>query len=128
MFDFTKAQRQTLDLLNKLNLGTHQKMGDPEITARIEAYEMAYRMQARAVSSPGARFPTGKSPEIQVADPTKVPPREPAQQPACAPSDAGNTMWHRSAPPTLHGEAMGEGSAGETPQDPGSRVIPGEPR
>ena len=42
------AQRQTLDLLKKLNRGTHQKMGDPEINARIEAYEMAYRMQARA--------------------------------------------------------------------------------
>ena len=42
------AQRQTLDLLNKLNRGSHGKMGDPEINARIEAYEMAYRMQARA--------------------------------------------------------------------------------
>ena len=31
------AQRQTLDLLNKLNRRTHQRMGDPEITARIEA-------------------------------------------------------------------------------------------
>ena len=40
------AARQTLDLLNKLNRGTHGKMGDPEINARIEAYEMAYRMQA----------------------------------------------------------------------------------
>ena len=42
------AQRQTLDLLNTLNRGSHGKMGDPEINARIEAYEMAYRMQARA--------------------------------------------------------------------------------
>jgi len=43
-----KAQRQTLDLLQKLNKERSQVMGDPEITARIEAYEMAYRMQSRA--------------------------------------------------------------------------------
>jgi uncharacterized protein (DUF1501 family) len=42
------AQRQTLDLLNTLNRQSHQRLGDPEINARIEAYEMAYRMQARA--------------------------------------------------------------------------------
>jgi len=42
------AQRQTLDLIHKLNKGNFKKMGDPEINARIEAYEMAYRMQARA--------------------------------------------------------------------------------
>jgi len=42
------AQRQTLDLLNKLNRNSLNRMGDPEINARIEAYEMAYRMQARA--------------------------------------------------------------------------------
>jgi hypothetical protein len=42
------AQRQTLDLLSKLNRNSLNRMGDPEINARIEAYEMAYRMQARA--------------------------------------------------------------------------------
>ena len=42
------TQRQTLDLLSKLNRNSLNRMGDPEINARIEAYEMAYRMQARA--------------------------------------------------------------------------------
>ncbi len=43
-----QAQRQTLDLLNKLNSERASIMGDPEINARIEAYEMAFRMQSRA--------------------------------------------------------------------------------
>ena len=43
-----KAQRHTLDLLNTLNQSSLSQFGDPEINARIEAYEMAYRMQARA--------------------------------------------------------------------------------
>ena len=41
-------QRDTVDTVNRLNrlhLGT---MGDPEIAARIEAFEMAYRMQGVA--------------------------------------------------------------------------------
>ena len=42
------AQRHTLDLLNTLNQKNLGQVGDPEINARIEAYEMAYRMQARA--------------------------------------------------------------------------------
>lgn len=42
------TQRQTIDLIRKLNQQRLDLLGDPEITARIEAYEMAYRMQARA--------------------------------------------------------------------------------
>ena len=42
------AQRQTLDALSHLNGLSHQQLRDPEIKTRIEAYEMAYRMQARA--------------------------------------------------------------------------------
>ena len=42
------AQRHTLDLLSTLNQSSLGQFGDPEINARIEAYEMAYRMQARA--------------------------------------------------------------------------------
>ena len=42
------AQRQTLDALSHLNELSHQQLRDPEIKTRIEAYEMAYRMQARA--------------------------------------------------------------------------------
>ncbi len=44
----TRAQRETLDTLAKLNRRRLDVVGDPEIVTRIEAYEMAYRMQARA--------------------------------------------------------------------------------
>ena len=43
-----RAQRASLDLLGDLNQHRHARVGDPEISSRIEAYEMAYRMQARA--------------------------------------------------------------------------------
>lgn len=42
------TQRQTIDLIRTLNQQRLAVLGDPEITARIEAYEMAYRMQTRA--------------------------------------------------------------------------------
>ena len=42
------AQRDTLDLINRLNRDRLQRVGDPEIATRIGAYEMAFRMQARA--------------------------------------------------------------------------------
>jgi len=44
----TQAQRDSLDLIRGLNQKHHDVMRDPEITTRIEAYEMAFRMQARA--------------------------------------------------------------------------------
>jgi hypothetical protein len=40
-----KARRQMLDNLSQLNELSYEEMGDPEITARIRQYEMAYRMQ-----------------------------------------------------------------------------------
>jgi len=43
-----QTQRQTLDLIQKLNQRQLALIGDPEIATRMEAYEMAYRMQARA--------------------------------------------------------------------------------
>lgn len=43
-----ETQRQTLDLIRKLNEKRLGAVGDPEIATRIEAYEMAYRMQARS--------------------------------------------------------------------------------
>jgi hypothetical protein len=43
-----QAQRDTLDLLRQLNEQRLAIAGDPEITTRINAYEMAYRMQSRA--------------------------------------------------------------------------------
>src|SRR5262245_13417285 len=55
-----KMQRRTLDLIKELNekhLGT---MGDPEIATRINAFEMAYRMQS---SGPELTDISGEKPE-----------------------------------------------------------------
>ncbi len=38
-------QRQTIDAVNLLNHNRFQSIGDPEITSRISAFEMAFRMQ-----------------------------------------------------------------------------------
>jgi uncharacterized protein (DUF1501 family) len=42
------VQRQTLDLISDLNHQRYASVGVDQITTRIESYEMAYRMQARA--------------------------------------------------------------------------------
>ncbi|MDC0302570.1 DUF1501 domain-containing protein [bacterium] len=39
-------RRRELDLLKWMNIRQHQTLGDPEIKARIESYELAFRMQA----------------------------------------------------------------------------------
>jgi uncharacterized protein (DUF1501 family) len=44
----TRAQRDALDLIRQLNRQRLDVIGDPEIATRIDAYEMAFRMQARA--------------------------------------------------------------------------------
>lgn len=44
----TRAQRESLDLIQSLNRRQLGAIGDPEIETRINAYEMAYRMQMRA--------------------------------------------------------------------------------
>lgn len=43
-----RAQRDSLDLIRQLNEERLEIVGDPEIATRINAYEMAYRMQMRA--------------------------------------------------------------------------------
>ncbi|MCH7726829.1 MAG: DUF1501 domain-containing protein, partial [Planctomycetes bacterium] len=43
-----QSQRETLDLVRHLNELRMSEVGDPEIATRISAYEMAFRMQARA--------------------------------------------------------------------------------
>jgi len=43
-----QTQRDSLDALSALNTRRLGVMGDPEIAARISAFEMAYRMQASA--------------------------------------------------------------------------------
>ena len=42
------AQRDSLDTLQRLNQLALRDIGDPEIAARIQAYEMAYRLQTSA--------------------------------------------------------------------------------
>jgi len=44
----TDTQRVSLDTLNELNELARQTAGDPEIAARIQSYEMAYRLQTSA--------------------------------------------------------------------------------
>ena len=43
-----QSQRKTIDLISKLNRRRFDRVGVDEINTRIESYEMAYRMQARA--------------------------------------------------------------------------------
>ena len=43
-----KLQRDSLDSIARLNKMHFDEMGDPEITTRVNAYEMAYRMQSGA--------------------------------------------------------------------------------
>jgi hypothetical protein len=43
-----QAQRDSLDTLGRLNEMAVSRFGDPETAARIQAYEMAYRLQASA--------------------------------------------------------------------------------
>ena len=43
-----KTQRKFIDKVNELNRGRLGVVGDPEIETRINAYEMAYRMQSSA--------------------------------------------------------------------------------
>ncbi len=43
-----RAQRESLDLIRRLNERRLDQLEDPEIATRINAYEMAYRMQTRA--------------------------------------------------------------------------------
>ena len=43
-----ETQRTSLDSLNRLNALAHRSSHDPEIAARIQSYEMAYRLQTSA--------------------------------------------------------------------------------
>jgi len=42
------SQRASLDTLNKLNRRSEADTGDPEVTARVQNYELAYRLQTSA--------------------------------------------------------------------------------
>ncbi len=43
-----ETQRASLDTLNQLNTMAYGQAGDPDIAARIQSYEMAYRLQSSA--------------------------------------------------------------------------------
>ena len=43
-----RAQRASLDAINRLNTLASEMVGDPDITARIQSYEMAFRLQTSA--------------------------------------------------------------------------------
>jgi hypothetical protein len=43
-----ETQRASLDTLNRLNGMSYQRTAEPDIAARIESYEMAYRLQSSA--------------------------------------------------------------------------------
>ena len=43
-----EAQRDTLDLVSTLNQSSLRRVGDPEIKTRLDAYEMAFRLQSSA--------------------------------------------------------------------------------
>jgi hypothetical protein len=43
-----RAQRDSLDALHRLNDLAFREVGDPDIAARIQSYEMAYRLQTSA--------------------------------------------------------------------------------
>lgn len=44
----SQAQRDSLDAIRKLNESSLSNLGDPNIAARIQSYEMAYRLQTSA--------------------------------------------------------------------------------
>ncbi|PQO28846.1 DUF1501 domain-containing protein [Blastopirellula marina] len=43
-----RAQRESIDVIRQLNQRRLSEVGDPEIQTRMDAYEMAFRMQTRA--------------------------------------------------------------------------------
>lgn len=56
----SQTQRESLDAIRRLNEESLQSLGDPQIAARIQSYEMAYRLQS---SAPELMELTDESPE-----------------------------------------------------------------
>ncbi|QEG42189.1 DUF1501 domain-containing protein [Roseimaritima ulvae] len=65
-----RMQRDSLDLIADLNRQQLQATGDPEIAARISAYEMAYRMQSRAPELMDFQQETAATLELYGAEPS----------------------------------------------------------
>ena len=65
------AQRASLDLIANLNQRHFETVGDPDISARIEAYEMAYRMQSAAPELMDLSDESAETLNAYGADPSK---------------------------------------------------------
>ena len=66
-----KLQRDSLDVLKRLNEKRLGMMGDPEIATRINAYEMAYRMQTNAPETVDISKESKETLEMYGAEPGK---------------------------------------------------------
>ncbi|MCS6777399.1 MAG: DUF1501 domain-containing protein [Chthonomonadaceae bacterium] len=66
-----KLQRDSLDLVSALNRHNLQHIGDPEILTRIEAYEMAYRLQTSAPELMDLKSESRQTLEMYGCDPDK---------------------------------------------------------
>ena len=66
-----RAQRDSLDAINALNSRHFSNTGDPEISTRINSYEMAYRMQASAPELMDLSTETQTTLDMYGVDPAK---------------------------------------------------------
>ncbi|MFO0924418.1 MAG: DUF1501 domain-containing protein [Pirellulales bacterium] len=65
----TQMQRDTLDVIRSLNDRQWQRLRDPEIQTRTEAYEMAFRMQMRSPELMDYSSETKETMELYGAEP-----------------------------------------------------------
>jgi len=67
----SRLQRDSLDLIGALNQRALEADGDPEIAARIQSYEMAYRLQTSAPELMDLKSESKATLEMYGADPDK---------------------------------------------------------
>ena len=67
----SKLQRSTLDTVKSLNEENLSSIGDPEIRTRIEAYEMAFRLQSSAPELMDLKNETQATLDLYGCDPVK---------------------------------------------------------
>jgi uncharacterized protein (DUF1501 family) len=66
-----ELQRDTLDLVSRLNRKRFEEVGDPEISARINAYEMAGRLQTSAPELTDLRSESRSTLDLYGCDPDR---------------------------------------------------------
>ncbi|MGF1578042.1 MAG: DUF1501 domain-containing protein [Gemmataceae bacterium] len=66
-----KLQRDTLDLVNQLNRQRLSAVGDPNIAARIDSYEMAFRLQTSAPELTNLQTETQSTLRMYGCDPAR---------------------------------------------------------